>query len=156
MQLVLDAFAACPRADLGLIALSVGPDDRVPDDPRITALAYEMVDRDTYDRRLRAVDVLVLPIRPGVLLTNGIVGDAIGAGIPALVSDWEFLAEVLGEAAICYGATAADLTRCLDRLAPAELARAGAAARALQPLYARERVAELTLQVLAEVGSAKL
>jgi glycosyltransferase involved in cell wall biosynthesis len=156
VQLVLDGFAACRRADLGLLVLSLGPDDRVPDDPRITALPYEMVDRATYDRRLRAVDVVVLPIRGGELLTSGVVGDAVGAGLPSLVSTWEFLTEVLGDAGIRYGSTGADLTRCLDRLAPADLARAAAASRALQPLYARERIADLTLDVLTELGSAKL
>jgi glycosyltransferase involved in cell wall biosynthesis len=156
VQLVLEAFAACHRADLGLLVASLGPDDRVPDDPRITALPYEMVDRATYDRRLRGIDVLVFPIRPGELLTSGVVGDAVGAGLPALVSDWAFLTEALGEAAICYGATAADLTGCLERLTSDELARAAAGSRALQPLYARERVAELTLDLLTEVGSAKL
>ena len=156
VQLVLDAFAACRRDDLGLLVLGLGPQDRVRDDRRITALPYEMVDRATYDRRLRAVDVLVFPIRPGALLTSGVVGDAVGAGLPSIVSDWEFLAEVLGGAAICYGATAEDFTRCLDQLEPAQLAHAAAAAVALQPIYAAERVAELTLELLTEIGSAKL
>jgi hypothetical protein len=106
--------------------------------------------------RLRAIDALVFPIRTGELLTSGVIGDAIGAGLPSLISDWEFLGEVLGDAALCYGATAADLTRCLDGLSAAHLARAAVAARALQPLCARERVAELTLDVLTELGSAKL
>jgi glycosyltransferase involved in cell wall biosynthesis len=156
VQLVLDAFAACSRADLGLLALSLGADERVPDDPRITAIPYEMVDRATYDRRLRAIDALVFPIRAGELLTSGVVGDAVGAGLPSIVSDWEFLSEVLGDAAICYGATTADLTRCFDTLRPDHLAHAAAAARALQPLYASERVAAMTLELLSEVGSAKL
>jgi len=156
VQLVLDAFAACRRTDLGLLVLSLGPDDRVPDDPRITALPYEVVDRPTYDRRLRAIDALLFPIRPGDLLTSGVVGDAIGAGLPSLVSDWEFLAEMLGAAAICYGATAADLTRCLEAVSAADLDRAGAAARALQPQCDPERVAALTLDLLREVGSGKL
>lgn len=156
VQLVLDAFAACRRTDLGLLVLSLGPDERVPGDPRITARTYEIVDRAIYDRRLRAVDALVFPIRAGELLTSGVVGDAVGAGLPSIVSDWEFLRETLGDAAVCYGRTAADLTRCLEALQPAALAGAADAARALQPRYAHERVAAMTLALLDEVGSAKL
>ncbi len=156
VQLVLDAFSACRRDDLGLLVLSLGAEDRVPDDPRITAMPYEMVDRATYDRRLRAIDALVFPIRDGELLTSGVVGDAVGAGLPSIVSEWGFLREALGDGAICYGSSAADLTRCLATLTPAHLERAAAAARALQPVYARERIAEMTLDLLTELGSAKL
>ena len=156
VQLVLDAFAACRRRDLGLFVTSLGPNDRVPNDPRITALPYEMTDRSTYDRRLCVLDALVFPIRAGDLLTSGVVGDAVGAGLPSVVSDWEFLREILGDAALCYGSTQAELTRCFETLAPERLARAAAAARALQPLYACDRVAAMTLDLLTEVGSAKL
>jgi glycosyltransferase involved in cell wall biosynthesis len=155
VQLVLDAFAACRRADLGLLVLSCAG-ERVPDDPRISAYQYEMVDRVTYDRRLAALDVLVFPIEPGELLTSGVVGDAVAAGLPSLISDWDFLSETLGNAAIPYGRTREDLTACLDRLDANALTHSAAAARALQPLYARERVAEQLLDLLTEVGSAKL
>lgn len=156
VQLVLDAFAACPRDDLGLVVLSLAGDERVPDDPRITALPYENVARDVYDRRLAAIDVLVFPIAAGDLLTSGVVGDAIGAGLPALVSDWPFLAEVLGDAGIPYGSTAADLTARLATLSAAALRRAAEHAVALRDGCSRERVAEQTLALLDQVGSAKL
>jgi len=156
VQLVLDAFAACRRSDLGLLVLSLGPNERLPNDRRIVGLPYEMIDRPSYDRRLLAIDALIFPIRAGELLTSGVIGDAIAHGIPSITSDWEFLRETLGDAAICYGTTRADLTHCLDALTGEDLARAAAAARALQPLYARERVATLTLDLLREVGSAKL
>lgn len=155
VQLVLDAFAACPRSDLGLLVLS-GAGERVPDDPRITALQYEMVDRATYDRRLSAIDVLVFPIQPGELLTSGVVGDAVAAGRPSLISDWNFLAETLGDAGITYGRTRENLTAALEQLSITALARAADAARRLQPIYARERVAEQLLDLLTELGSAKL
>jgi glycosyltransferase involved in cell wall biosynthesis len=156
VQLLLDAFAACRRDDLGLVVLSLGPADRISDDPRIRALAYEMVPREVYDRRLCAIDALVFPIRAGDLLTSGVVGDAVAFGLPSLVSDWPFLSEALGEAAIPYGSSRAELTACLDALSVDELARAGAAARLLQPVLARERIAALTLALLDEVGSAKI
>lgn len=155
VQLVLDAFAACPRDDLGLVVLSLAG-ERVPDDPRITALPYEMVARDTYDRRLRAIDVLLFPITAGELLTSGVVGDAIGAGLPALVSDWPFLAEALGDAGIRFGATPADLTRCLASLTPQRLANAARASAALREASSREAVARQTLAFLDRIGSAKL
>jgi glycosyltransferase involved in cell wall biosynthesis len=155
VQLVLDAVAASPRDDLGLLVLSLDG-ERVPDDPRIRALPYENVARATYDRRLRAVDVLVFPIAPGELLTSGVVGDAIGAGLPALVSDWPFLAEALGDAGIAYGATSADLARCLAGLSTERLAHAARASVALQEASAHERVASATLAFLDRIGSAKL
>jgi glycosyltransferase involved in cell wall biosynthesis len=156
VQLALDAFAACRRDDLGLLVLSLGADDRVPDDPRIAARPYEMVARAVYDRRLRAVDALLFPIRAGDLLTSGVVGDAIAAGLPSIVSDWPFLAEALGDAAIAYGATREDLTTCLERLDGAMLARAAAAARARREDCSSERVGAMTLDLLDAVGSAKI
>jgi len=156
VQLVLDAFAASPRHDLGLLVLSLAGGERLPDDPRITALPYEMVAREVYDRRLRAIDVLVFPIQPGDLLTSGVVGDAIGAGLPALVSDWPFLHETLGDAGIRYGATRDDLTRCLDTLSRETLQAAAAAAVALRATSSREHAARLTLDFLDRVGSAKI
>lgn len=155
VQLALDAFAACRRDDLGLLVLS-GAGEQIPADPRITAHQYEMVDRTTYDRRLAAVDVLVFPIQQGELLTSGVVGDAVAAGLPSLISDWDFLSETLEDAAICYGRSREDLTACLDRLSTAALARCAEGARRLQPRYAREQVAEQLLDLLTEVGSAKL
>jgi len=154
VQLVLDAFAACPRDDLGLLVLSLGG-EQVPEDPRITALPYEMVAREVYDRRLAAIDLLVFPIVPGELLTSGVVGDAIGAGLPALVSGWPFLAETLGDAGIPFGATRDDLARCLVDLTAERLARAADASAALRDATSREAVARRTLAFLDRIGSAK-
>lgn len=155
VQLVLDAFAACRRDDLGLLVLSLAG-EQVPNDPRIAAVPYEIVDRATYDRRMQALDVLVFPIQPGELLTSGVVGDAVAAGLPSLISDWDFLSETLGDAGIAYGRTRDDLTACLNRLSATDLARSAEAARRLQPVYARERVAEQLLELVTELGSAKL
>lgn len=155
VQLLLDAFAACARDDLGLFVSSLA-DERVPDDPRIRAIPYEMVPRGVYDRRLAAIDVLVFPIREGELLTSGVVGDAIAAGIPSLVSSWPFLAEALGDSAICYGDTRAELTECMNALDPTRLAALASEARRLRATCSSERVAELTLDFLDELGTAKL
>ena len=99
--------------------------EAVPDDPRITALPYAEVPRDEYDRRLATIDVLALPLEGGTYLTTGQVADAVGAGIPALVSPWPYLTEVLGGLAIPYGRTAADLAATIDGLDDATLAGPG-------------------------------
>jgi glycosyltransferase involved in cell wall biosynthesis len=155
VQLVLDAFAACKRDDIQLLICSIDG-ERVPDDDRITALPYELVGREVYDRRLRCIDVLVLPFASRGMLTTGTVGDVVGLGIPALVSEWPYLLEALGDAAIPYGTTADDLTACIEGLDASVLSRAAQASRALQTAYAPQRVARLLLDVLDEVGTAKL
>lgn len=154
--MVMDAFAACGRDDLELLVCSLGPGETARDHPGIVALAYDMVPREVYNRRLRVLDALVLPFAPGGMLTTGTVGDAIAAGIPSIVSDWPFLAEVLGDAAIGYGRTRDDLVDCLRSLDQATLDRAGAAARALRPRDDWSRVAELTFELLEAVGTSRL
>jgi glycosyltransferase involved in cell wall biosynthesis len=156
VALVVDAFLACGRDDLELLVLSLGPDDPVPSHPRIVARPYRMEPRWLYNRRLRAIDVLVLPFRGESMLTTGVVGDAVGLGLPTLVSDWPFLTEVLGGAGICYGRTADDLAQQLRRLDEAALADAAAACRALQPAYDWSVVAERTFELLEAVGTSRL
>ena len=96
------AFAASSRHDLQLLVLSLD-DEEVPDDPRITALPYEFVPRDEYNRRLAAVDVIALPFDPqGEMLTTGVVADVVGLGLPAIVSSWAYLTESLGAAGLVY------------------------------------------------------
>lgn len=154
--MLMEAFAASAPADWQLLVLSLGPDDTVPDDPRITALPYENVDRDLYNRRLATIDLLAIPIEGGDYLTTGQFADAIGLGLPALTSDWPFLREVLGDAAIVYGSGRDDLARCLGSLDEERVARAAAASRALQPRFDWTRLAERALELFEEVGTAKL
>ena len=126
-----------------------GPDERlagedVPDDPRITVRPYAEVSRRDYDRRLAAIDVLALPLEGGTYLTTGLVADAVGAGIPALVSPWPYLAETLGDGGIPYGRTTADLAATIDALDDATLDRAAprswpAARRSTGPRSPRPR-----------------
>ncbi len=61
-QLLLDGVAASTRSDVQLLVLSLAGEN-VPDDPRITALTYEEVPRDEYDRRLATIDVLASAAR---------------------------------------------------------------------------------------------
>ena len=153
VQSALDAFARVRRDDVELHVYSLGPGDVVPDDPRITAVPYEMVDRSVYDARLRALDALVLPFAEADMITTGTVGDVIGAGVPALVSDWGYLRETLGDAAIPYGD---DLAGTVERLDRAALDVAAAAARALRPSCSPPTVARQHLELLDAVGTTRI
>lgn len=132
---VIDAVRRCPRADITLEVWGAPPGmvADAPADPRIRVHPYEFVDRATYDRRLRSLDAVVLPFNDPDLLTTGTTGDVIGAGVAALTTDWPYLTETLGEAAIVYGRTADDLAATLAGLDRARLRAAAAAARALRP-----------------------
>jgi len=153
---LMHAFARVPRDDLQLLVLSLGEDDVVPDDPRIHTLPYRGdVPRDVFNRRLATLDVLAIPIEGGDYLTTGQFADAIGLGVPALVSDWPFLVEMLGDAAIVYGRGREAMERGLRDLDAARVAEATAAARALQPRFAWDRIAEETLALLESVGTVK-
>lgn len=153
--LVMDAFAASDRDDLELWVLSLGPQDVARVHPRIVTHAYEMVDRREYDRRLGAVDALILPFDHR-MLTTGTVGDAIGHGLPAVTSDWPYLAEVLDDAAIAYGRTVGDLTDCLRSLDAASLAAAAQASHAKQAETSWPAVAEQTFALLEAMGTSRL
>ncbi|HEV7759002.1 MAG TPA: hypothetical protein VGO78_08430 [Acidimicrobiales bacterium] len=151
-QLLVDGFAACDRDDLQLLVLC-HEDEKVPDDERITALPYDEVPRVVYDRRLATIDVLALPLDGATYLTTGQVADAVGAGIPALISPWPYLREVLGDAGIAYGRTAADLTATLDALDDAALAPARAALPERQAALDWTVLAEPTWELLDEVAA---
>jgi len=153
VQAVLDAFAATTRADLELHVWSLRGDEVVPDDPRIHAEAYRMVDRAVYDKRLRSLDALVLPFAEADMITTGTVGDVIGAGIAGITSGWGYLAEALGDAAIPYGD---DLTATLQSLDRDRLEAAGSAARSRRPTCSAEAVAAAHLELLEAVGTTRL
>ncbi|HUP85100.1 MAG TPA: hypothetical protein VM143_05470 [Acidimicrobiales bacterium] len=153
VQAVLDAFHRTTRDDVELHVYSLGPGDVAPDDPRITAIAYEMVDRATYDERLRSVDALILPFDEADMITTGTVGDVIGAGVGALVSSWGYLTETLGDAGIPYGD---DLTAAIEALDRPALSRAAAAARSLRSSCAPGAVAAAHLDLLETLGTTRL
>lgn len=152
LQLVVDAFLACDRDDLDLAIFSLEPDQQLPKHPRLVGRRYSFVDREIYNRRLAFIDVLILPFRPdGQMLTTGQIGDAIGVGKPAIISDWPFLTESFGEAAIVYGHDVDGLRRCLETLDPATLDDRSDAMRALQPHYEWSGIAEATLDLFETV-----
>jgi len=144
VQVVLDAVATCDRKDVELVCWSLGPDDTVPDDPRITvAKRYRMVDRVAYATRLAACDVLALVFDPdGEMLATGAAADATGLGLPALRSDWGYLVEALGDGAVPAGHTVTSVAATIDGLTPGVLAAARAGAE--------RRRTELDWTVLAD------
>lgn len=157
VQLVIDAVADSRRRDIELLVLSGTPGLHVPgDDERITVVPYKLVPRDAYNRRLAAVDVLVLPFTDGEMLATGTTADAVGAGIPALISAWDYLHESMGEAGIPYGTTANDLRTCIDALDDDVLSAARAATARRRDELSWERIAPRHLQALEQLGTAKL
>jgi glycosyltransferase involved in cell wall biosynthesis len=152
-DIAMAAVAASTRDDIELLVCTDRP---APADPRIVRLPPERVSRAEYNRRLAVLDALVLPFDNGEMLTTGAVGDAVGAGLPSLVSDWPYLAEALGDAGIRYGSSAADLAHCIDTLDEGRLGAAAKAAVRLQEDYDWRRVADLHFELLERVGTAKL
>lgn len=153
-DIAVAAVAASSRDDIELLVIST--DLPTPGDPRIVVLPYKRMSREDYNRRLAVIDVLVMPFDDGEMLTTGTVGDAVGLGLPSLVSDWPYLAEALGDAGIRYGSSVSDLARCIDALGTEQLDRARKAAVRLQDDYDWNRLAEKHFELLEQVGTAKL
>ena len=158
VQAFLEGMAASSRDDLQVVCWSLGPDDVVPDDPRIAvAEPYEMVDADLYARRLASCDLIALPFDPeGEMLATGVASDVVGLGLAALVSDWAYLTELLGAAGIACGHTPASVAAALDALTDAQVEAARAASRDLQPEQSWATAADRTLALFDEVVLAKL
>jgi hypothetical protein len=152
-DIAMAAVAASSRDDIELLVTTDLP---APDDPRVVVLPHARVSRAEYNRRLAVIDVLVMPFDDGEMLTTGTVGDAVGRGLPSLVSGWPYLAEALGDAGIRYGSTVSDLTRCIDALDTRQLEQARQASVRLQAEYDWTRLAELHFALLEQVGTAKL
>jgi len=152
-QLVIDAVHASERDDIELWCWSLD-DEAVPDDPRIHAFRYTMTEHHVYAKRLFTLDALVLPFTEG-MLTTGTIGDAIGAGIPALCSSWGYLREAMGDAGIYYGDTREELTACIDDLTPEVLGAARAAIPERQAALAWAPIAEATYQLIDGVVASR-
>ena len=153
---VMAAFARTRRPDLELRVFCLDGGGPVPEDPRIFVEPYSRVGRSTYDRRLIASDALIMPFHRTEMLTTGTVADAIAHGLPCLTSDWRFLDEVLGDAAISYGAQPAGLSTCLEQLDRAQLRRAADAAAALRVRYDPAQTAEAVFAFVEEVRASTL
>ena len=133
----LEAVAACRRTDIQVVCWSLRIDETAPVDERIVvAERYRGVDAATYATRLAACDVLAFPFDPeGDMLATGTLADAIGVGIPALVSEWPFLTEMLGDAGITCGHTVPEITAALEALTTERLATARIAIDARKPAF---------------------
>ncbi|MCY3633713.1 MAG: glycosyltransferase [bacterium] len=153
LQLVVDAVSACARDDIQLI-IRVDLSVAVPDDPRITA-EHGHLDFNQYLRRMKAFDAVILPFAPTGMLTTGTAFDCLGAGVPAITSDWDFFDETFAGADIRYGSTVEDLTRCLDELTPEDLDRSRQALIDRRPAFDWEPIAEQTLAVLEAAALSK-
>jgi len=152
-QLVIDAVHASERDDIELWCWSVR-DEEIPDDPRIHASPYRMTEHHVYAQRLFTLDALVLPFTEG-MLTTGTIGDAIGAGIPALCSSWGYLREAMGDAGIYYGDSRDELTACIDSLTPDVLAAATAAIPERQAALDWKPIAEATFSLIDGVVASR-
>lgn len=146
LQLVVDAVAACQRDDIQLV-IRVDLSVAVPDDPRIIA-EHGHLDFNQYLRRMKAYDAVILPFAPAGMLTTGTAFDCLGAGVPAITSDWDFFNETFAGADIRYGSTVEDLARRLEGLTPEELDRSRQALIVRRPAFDWEPIADQTLAVL--------
>lgn len=143
VQLVIDAVEATSRRDVQLVARATpGMASR---DARVIVDYGHLSDR-RFHRRMKAFDAIVLPFKPQGMLATGTIFDCIGAGVPPIISEWEYLTEVLGEAGIRFGSTVADLTARIDTLSEPELARSRQATVALRERY---RWSAISLRTLA-------
>jgi glycosyltransferase involved in cell wall biosynthesis len=156
VDLAMAAVSACARTDIELLVFAAPPHIRPPDDPRIVVFPDARIPRAEYNQRLAVLDALLMPFDDGEMLTTGAVGDAVGLGLPSLISDWPYLTEALRDAGIPYGSTVGELTACLDALERQQLDRAADAAKRLRDEYDWGRLAESHFELLEEVGTAKL
>jgi hypothetical protein len=153
LQSVVDAVSACNRSDIQLVA-RLSSAIRVPTDRRIIA-NYGHVERSRYYSRLSAVDGIILPFLGDTMLTTGTAFDCIGGGIAPITTNWEFLEETFGDAAICYGESKADLVSCLLSLTPERLRSSGMATGALRGNHEWVSIGQLTTQVFETVLERK-
>jgi hypothetical protein len=149
----LNGFAACARDDVQVACWSLRIDETAPADPRIVAAdRYRGVDNTMYATRLAACDVLAFPFDPdGDMLATGTLADAIGIGIPALVSDWPYLTEMLGAAGISCGHTASTITTALEALTKEQVGAAAIAMDALRSGFDWEPLATRTADLFERV-----
>ena len=147
VDLVMEAVVRSARQDIELVTLSLRDDEAPPTDRRIVAERYHHLSKSEYDAQLGIMDLLVLPFDGDSMLTTGTVADAIGHGVPCLTSPWPYLSETLGDAALPYGATAADLCERLETLTETEIEQATTRMAALRPQYEWPQIGALHLSL---------
>ncbi len=149
----LDAVTRCARRDIEVVCWSLRYGESAPPDTRIAiAEQYKMVSEQRYAQRLSVCDVLAMPFDlDGEMLATGTVADALGLGIPVLSSGWEFLNEMLADAAIFVGDDADTIARSIDGITGSDLQSARSAARERKPSYDWQPLAVRTAEVFEAV-----
>jgi len=140
------------------VCWSLLPTDDPPRDPRIAiAEAYKYASDQLQERRLAICDLLALPYDPdGEMLTSGLVSDAHAMGLGLLVSNWEFLREACGDAAIPCGHTPESVAQCLDELTVTDVRVAKAASRSMREAQSWEAAREPLLSFYRRVMASPL
>lgn len=130
----LEGVAMSSVQDLQVVCWSLRPDEVAPRDERIKiAEPWRYVTDRTHAKRLAVCDLVALPFDPdGEMLTTGVVSDAVAMGIGILASEWEFVTETAGAAAIPCGHLARDIATCLDSLKVEDVIKAREASVALR------------------------
>ncbi len=149
----LEGVAASRRDDIQVVCWSLAPGQVAPDDQRIAvAEEYRMIDVATYAKRLAACDLVALPFDPdGEMLATGLVADVVGMGLGAMVSEWPYLAETIGDGSIACGHTAESVARAIDALTDEQIAASQRSSRARQTELAWPGLAATTFQLFEDV-----
>jgi len=154
LGVVARGFLESGREDLELVLFSAGPSAKVPDHPRIHLHRYERVPEEDYNAQLAAIDVLILPYGDGgSMLTSGVVADAIAVSKPVIISDWGYLTETFGDAALNYGIEAEGLSSLLAGLDRSTLEERAYAVGLLRARHDPEEIARQTYELLIDLLS---
>jgi glycosyltransferase involved in cell wall biosynthesis len=153
IEMVMRAFAQGARADQQLVITAYDSKTIRPDDPRIIFLPRkEWMLREDIALSTSLCDVLVSAHTGDTYLTSGLIGDAIGTGLPMLVPHWEFFDEMFGRHAFYHGNDEDSLARAFHEITPKDVARLQAEVRALRPQFDWAPIAEKTLALYRSLG----
>ena len=156
VDLIMRAFHAAARDDQQLLVTAITEDMDIPDDPRIIPVYRKgWLKREELCRQVKLCDALVCAHTGSTYLTSGLVADAVGAGIPMLVSEWGFFREIMGEAALYFDGTEKGLARLFTRITTDDIEAGKRASAALQQDYSWTVVAEKTLNLFRELWLQK-
>jgi hypothetical protein len=113
---------------------------------------HQFTNIKVHERRLAICDLIALPYDPdGEMLTSGFVSDANAMGLGLLVSDWGFLKETCGDAAIACGHTPESVAECLNKLTVSDVRAAKEASRTLRETRSWETAREPILNFYRSV-----
>lgn len=150
---IMRAFQRSGRVDQQLLVTAVTRDAEGPGDPRIFVRPHDgWRERAVVATYLQVCDALVCAHGGDAYLTSGQVGDAVGAGLPMLVSPLGFLGEVMGDACWTFDGSETDLAALFASLTAGDIARGKRAAAALQARYSWPSIARETLDVYRQVA----